>query len=124
MDIKNFFFGMIYEILDAILNYQRNGSGWYFEEVLSLEIHTVKYKPLKGSTFIPLTDFIMRKKAVINLKNKDDRKFFIWSILRYLDECKDKHSVEIRDLKQYENELNFEGIDFPVKIKDIKQFEN
>lgn len=124
MDIKNFFFGMIYEILDAILNYQRNGSGWYFEEVLSLEIHTVKYKPLKGSTFIPPTDFIMRKKAVINLKNKDDRKCFIWSILRYLDECKDKHSVEIRDLKQYENELNFEGIDFPVKIKDIKQFEN
>ena len=92
--------------------------------MLSLEIHTVKYKPSKGSTFIPLTDFIMREKAVINLKNKDDRKCFIWSILRYLDECKDKHSVEIRDLKQYENELNFEGIDFPVKIKDIKQFEN
>lgn len=65
MDIKNFFFGMIYEILDAILNYQRNGSGWYFKEMLSLDIHTVKYKPLKGSTFIPLTDFIIRKKAVI-----------------------------------------------------------
>ena len=86
---------------------------------LSLEIHTVKYKPLKGSTFIPLTDFIMRKKAVINLENKDDRKCFMWSILRYLDECKDKHSVE-----KNENDLNFEGIDFPVKIKDIKQFEN
>ena len=59
-----------------------------FRKRLSLEIHTVKYKPLKGSTFIPLTDFIMQKKAVINLKNKDDRKCFMWSILRYLDECK------------------------------------
>ena len=39
---------MSYEILDAILNYQRNCSGWYFKEVLSLDIHTVKYKPLKG----------------------------------------------------------------------------
>lgn len=93
--------------------------------MLSLEIHTVKNKPLtEGSTFIPPTDFIMRKKAVINRKNKGDRKCFMWSILRYLDECKDKHSVEIRDLKQYENELNFEDFDFPVKIKDIKQFEN
>lgn len=93
-----------------------------FRKRLSLEIHTVKYKPLKGSTFIPLTDFIMRKKAVINLENKDN--LVMWSILRYLEECKDKHSVEIRDLKKYENELNFEGIDFPVKVKDIKQFEN
>ena len=44
----------------------------------------------------------MRKKAVINLKNKDDQECFMSSFLRYLDECKDKHSDEIRDLKQYE----------------------
>lgn len=36
--------------------------------------------------------------------------------------CKDKHSNEIRDLKQYEKDLNFKGMDFPVKIKDIKKF--
>ena len=42
---------MIYEIL-AILNYQRNDSGWYFKEVLWLEVHTVDYKPIKNpSTF-------------------------------------------------------------------------
>ena len=54
---------MIYEILHGILIYQRNGSGWYFKEVLSLEIHTVDYKPMKGSSYIPLPDFIMRKKT-------------------------------------------------------------
>lgn len=50
---------MIYEILEGILDYQRNGSGWYFKVVLSLEIHTVDYEPIKGSSYIPL---IMRKK--------------------------------------------------------------
>ena len=35
---------MIYEILDGVANYIRNGSGWHFKELLSLEIHTVQYK--------------------------------------------------------------------------------
>ena len=30
---------MIKEILEKISIYQRNGSGWYFKEVSSLEIH-------------------------------------------------------------------------------------
>ena len=60
---------MIYEIL-AILNYQRNDSGWYFKEVLWLEIHTVDYKPIKSPSYIQLPDFIMRKKAILNIENK------------------------------------------------------
>ena len=28
------------------------------------------------------------------------------------------------DLKQFENDLNFKGIDSPVKLKDITKFEN
>ena len=27
-------------------------------------------------------------------------------------------------MKKYENDLNFKGIDFPVKVKDITKFEN
>ena len=47
----------------------------------------------------------------------------MWSVLRNIRNCKDKHSDEIRDVKQYENDLNFKRIDFPVKIKDRKKFE-
>ena len=47
----------------------------------------------------------------------------MWSVLRHIHNCKDKHTDEIKDLKQYQNDLNFKGIDFPVKIKDIKKFE-
>ena len=36
---------------------QRNGSGWYFKEVSSLEIHIIDYKPIKGGSYIPLPDF-------------------------------------------------------------------
>ena len=61
----------------------KNCSGWYFKEVLSLELHTVQYKLMKGSSFILLPDFIVKKKAIIHLK-KNNQKCFLWSILRYL----------------------------------------
>lgn len=80
-DIKEILSKMIRQILNKIGIYQKNGSGWYFKEVLNLEIHTVKYKPMKGSSYIPLPDFIMKKKAIINIQNKDE-KCFQWSILR------------------------------------------
>ena len=35
-----------------------------------------------------------------------------------------KNGERINDLKKYENDLNFKGIDFPVKVKDIQKFEN
>ena len=37
-NIKEILSKMIIEILNNILIYQRNGSGWYFKEVLSVEI--------------------------------------------------------------------------------------
>ena len=53
---------MLKEIMVKLANYQRNGSGWYFKEVISLDIYTVDYKTLKGDSYIPLPDFLMRKK--------------------------------------------------------------
>lgn len=113
---------MIYKILNQIGTYQKNDSIWYFKEVLHLEIHTVDYKPMRGSSHIPLPDFIMRKQAIINIQNKDE-KCFLWSVLRYLYPA-DKNEIRLTDLRQYENDLNFKDIDFPVKLKGISKIEN
>ena len=102
--------------MEKLADYQTNGSGWYFKEVISLEIYTVDYKTLKGESYIPLPDFLMRKKAIINMENKDN-KCFLWSVLRYLHP-KQSHGERLTDLIKYENVLNFKGIDFPVKVKD------
>ena len=107
---------MIYEIFNKIATYQRNSSGWYFKEVLRLEIHTVDYKPMKGSSYITLPDFILKKKAITNLQNKDE-KCLLWSVLRYLHPI-NLNNTRLTDLKQYENEPNFKGIDqFSSKTK-------
>ena len=87
-----------------------------------MEIHIVDYKRVKGSSYIPLPEFIKRKNAIINIKNKD-KKCFLWSVLRYLHPKK-SHGERLADLREYENDLNFKGINFPVKLKDITKCEN
>ena len=59
--MKVIFPQMLNEIMVILANYQRNGSGWYFKELISLDIYTVDYKTLKGDSYIPLPDFLMRK---------------------------------------------------------------
>ena len=121
-DVKSILSQMIDEILYKITHFQENGSDWYFKEIVRLEIHIVVYKSYKGSSYIPLPELIMRKKAIINMENKDD-KCFLWSVLRYLHP-KESHGERLTDLREYENDLNFKGIDFPFKLKDITKFEN
>ena len=115
-DVKVILSRMLREIMEKLADYQRNGSGWYFKEVISFEICTVDYKPIKGSRYIPLPDFLMRKKAIINMENQDDK----CCVLRYLHP-REKHSSRINDLREYENDLKFKRIDFPIKYKDIQK---
>ena len=63
-------------------NFQRWGSGWIFRMVLKMDIHLNKYEPLSGSAYIPLPKILQRKKAIVNVKNKEDNELFKWSIPR------------------------------------------
>ena len=55
-------------VLESLVKFQRQGSNWRFHSVFSLDLHTVKYVPLGGSSYIPLFKFLAVKKAIINLK--------------------------------------------------------
>ena len=46
-EVKDFLKEMIKQVLNNLSIYQKKGSGWYFKEVISLEIHIVEYKPMK-----------------------------------------------------------------------------
>ena len=60
-EVKLFLKEMIIEILGNLIIYQKKGSGWYFKEVIRLEIHIVEYKPMKGGSYIPLPEIIKKK---------------------------------------------------------------
>ena len=128
-DEKELMAKVIQCILNKIITYQKNGSGWYFKEILHLEIHTVIYHPMKGGpegsggSYIPLPDWIMRKKAIVSIRRRDN-KCFLWSVLRHLH-AREKNDCRLADLRQYEHEFNIpKGFTFPVKIRDITKFES
>ena len=75
--------------LKSLAKFQRQGSNWRFRSVLSLDLHTVKYEPLGGSSYIPLPSFLAAKKAIINLINEDEE-CFKWVITRALNPVEKK----------------------------------
>ena len=101
---------------------QAKGSGWVFVEIENLTLHTSIWDPIKASSYIDLPKELKNKKAIINMKNEDN-KCFLWCVLRVLNP-KDKNAERIdKDLKSKEDTLNMKGIDYPVNSKGIKRFE-
>ena len=120
-DVEKLIDKNVKKIIEDLEAYQKNGSGWYFKEVLKLEIHTVEFNPMKRSSYIPLPDWISNKKAMVTIQNKDE-KCFLWCILRHLHPT-EKDGTRLTDLKKYENSLTTKGISFPMKLKHISKFE-
>ena len=56
------------------------GSGWVFLNVKKLVLHTTRWDPLYGGSYIPLDPYLANKKALINMKNEDE-KCFMWCVL-------------------------------------------
>ena len=99
------------------------GSGWTLGEVIKLVLHTTKWEPIYGSSYIPLDPYIANKKAIINMKNEDD-KCFMWCVLRALYP-KDKNAERIdKDLKSKQDIINMKGICYPVNFQAIDRFED
>ena len=121
-DEKELYDTMVERILQEIAKFMSKGSDVIFHSVIRLELHTADYVPLRGDTWIPLPKELANKKAIINMKNEDN-KCFLWCVLRALNPK--EHNSEILDkkLKLKENTLNMEGIEYPVSLKDLNKFE-
>ena len=82
---------------------------------MSLDLHTVKYEPLDGSSYIPLPSFLAAKKAIVNLKNDDDD-CVKRAITRALNPV-EKNSERIdQNLREKSEVLNWEGLKFAFRI--------
>lgn len=85
-------------------------------------MHVDKYNPLRGGSYVPLPKALVGEKAIINVKN-DDEKCFFWCVLGAFN-LKDKNNERIDgDLKSKETTLNMTGIEYPVSYKGIDRFE-
>lgn len=99
------------------------GSGWIHKRVIRMDVRVSRYRALRGSSYVPLPKYLAVKKAIINVKNEDDQ-CFKWAVLAAIhqnDVARDRERVS--NYKPFENELNFDGIEFPVELSAISKFE-
>ena len=100
----------------------QGGTGWHFHSIIGLELHTVEWTPLNGSSYIELPKELKDKKAIINIKN-DDNKYLIWCVLRAIYPVRNNSERVDRTLKSKLETLNTTDIEYPVSLKDINKFE-
>jgi hypothetical protein len=83
-DVNELYSTMSEVVLERLAKFQRLGSNWRFKSIKDLQVHTVKYEPLRGSSYFKLPDELAAKKAIINPQNEDDE-CFKWVVTRALN---------------------------------------
>ena len=120
-DSNELFSKMKETVLEYLAKFQRQGSNWRFQSVLSLDLHKVKYVPLGGSSYIPLPKFLAAKKAIIHHKNEDDE-CFKWATTRALNPVEKNCERIDKKLREKSEVLNWDGLKFSVNLSDINTF--
>ena len=92
------------------------------EEVIGTNADFHRLNLTRG--YLPLPDWLSRKKAIINPKN-DNMECFKWAVIA-ADRWEeiDKHPERISKLRKFEEEYNWSGIEFPFVIRSIDKFED
>lgn len=103
--------------------FQSQGSGWTLSEIVELCINNNKYVCFNGSSYVPLPTEVNNKKAVINIRNNDE-KCFVWSVLAALhNKTVKKNPQRVSQYRKFLHDLDLSGILFPVTLNQIKNFE-
>ena len=105
---------LLSELNLAVRNFNARGSGFVFNVVTRFVIVITQFRPLSGSSYIPTPPSILKKQAIINVQNHDNR-CFEYAILSCLYPPK-SHPCEAYNYTKYKNTLNFDGIPFPCLL--------
>ena len=75
----------------------------------------------RGSSYLSLPDWLVRKKAIVNPHN-DDKECFKWSVIT-AENAGMKDPQRVSNLRKFMDNYDWSGLEFPVSIKDIGKFE-
>ena len=100
----------------ALLN-----SRFVFDVFLYLDVNFHQLNLMRGSSYLPLPDWLARKKAIINPHNNDEE-CFKWSVMA-AEKVGMKDPRRVSNLRKLTDNYNWSVLEFPVSIKYIGKFE-
>ena len=111
------------QILNKIQKWISKGSGWTIKSVDGHFINVIKYRPLRGHSYIALPEELQNPaKGIINMKNNDNECFRWCHIRHLLPQNKNPQRIKECD-KKYVEKLDYSGIEFPVSVKQYNKIE-
>ena len=113
--------GMITNMKFQIENPALLNSRFVFDEFLYLDVNFHQLNLMRGSSYLPLPDWLVRKKAIINPHN-DNEECFKWSVIT-AEKAGMKDLQCLSNLRKFTDNYDWSGLEFPVSIKDIGKFE-
>ena len=122
-DLDQIVNGMVTHMKTQIENPALPNSRFRFDEVPFLDISFHRLNLNRGSSYLPLPDWLVRKKAIINPQNNDEE-CFKWAVItaENFNEMS-KKPQRIWNLRKFTDNYNWSGLKFLVAIKDINVFE-
>ena len=114
--------GMIDNMKFQIENPALLNSRFVFDEFLYLDVNFHQLNLTRGSSYLPLPDSLARKKAIVNPHN-DNEECFKWFVIA-AEKVEMKDPQRVSDLRQFTDNYDWSGLEFPVSLKDIGKFEN
>ena len=113
--------GMIANMKFQIENPALLNSRFVSDEFLYLDVNFHQLNLTRGSSYLPLPDWLVRKKAIVNPHNNDEE-CFKWSVIA-VEKVGMKDPQRVSNLRKFTDNYDWSGLEFPVSIKDIGEFE-
>ena len=120
--IKQKFDEFIERSKGEIENWSERGSGWEVERIMVAYVNVACYQPLRGGTYLPLPANLAKKKAIINVQNRDDE-YLKWALRAALFPPKNGKHAERPSKYPVNDGIDYKGIDFPTPVKQIDKLE-
>lgn len=86
-----------------------------------MKVHFIKFSAITIGSYIELPDDIKNKKAIVNVKNRDDY-CFLWAVISALCPAK-KYGDRMSSYPNFHSLLRFTDMKFPMDLKQIPSFE-
>ena len=109
--------GMIANMKFQIENPVLLNSRFVFDDFLYLDVNFHQLNLMRGSSYLPLPDWLARKKAIVNPHN-DDEECFKWSVIA-AEKVGMKDPQRVSNLRKFTDNFDWSGLEFPVSIKTL-----
>lgn len=120
-DFNNHLASLLPTVQSRFDEMQGRGSGWQLVDIDFVVFNVNKYKPLGGSSYIELPDWIQKTRSTVNVQN-DDQMCFKYAILSALY-TPATNPQRVSNYKHIQHHLDFSMCDYPMPINSIWKFE-